>query len=207
MKCIQFEEFATAQGYACILSSATLNMRWASLTFSLRVCYGPASLSCHLEQFLLATFSCTTENVVFLVTLENLHFGKWNTQAEMRIDLKLWVGGNYHLKPLSPATKDSNEMEMVRLWSPAGWLMTLISSIFYLVDRIMTSFFRANTLLIYSMESGRLLAAHPPRIRSLTVKSDFKAPQRCTAPSYCDVSIFSSQAEERLYMLVSWSGC
>lgn len=27
LKCIQFEEFVTAQGYACILSSATLNLR------------------------------------------------------------------------------------------------------------------------------------------------------------------------------------
>lgn len=50
---------------------------------------------------------------------KNLNRDQWNTQAEMRIDLKQWVGetaiwSRYH-------QPQKNEMEMVRLWSPAGW--------------------------------------------------------------------------------------
>lgn len=91
---------------ACILSSATLNMQWASPTFSLRVCYGPTPLLCLYEQFLAASFNRTALKCCFFMNFKNLHQGQWNSQAEMRIDPKPRVGGgNYHLKPLSAAAK------------------------------------------------------------------------------------------------------
>lgn len=98
---------------ACILSSATLNMQWASPTFSLHVCYGPTPLLCLYEQFLAASFTRTAQNVA------SLWISKIYTKA--RIDLKTWDGAttasNRHHQPL----KDLNKMEIVRLWSQSAW--------------------------------------------------------------------------------------
>lgn len=141
MTFIQPEEFVTAPGYACILSSATLNTRWASLTFSLRVCSGPTLALC----FFWTIPSCNSSNSSRHT--ENVaDCGQWNAQAEMRIDPEDVGWGNYHLKSLSPATKrfkrDGNGLTLITSWL----VMTLISPIVFPVNTIMTSSFRANML-------------------------------------------------------------
>lgn len=151
---IQFEEFVTAQGYACILSSATLNMRWASLTSFCRACYGPSPLLCPFEQFLLQH----SLKMLFSVASET----RWERDNDWSENVD-W--GNQHLRRRSPANKRfKRTRQMARLRS-SGWLvMTLISPRFFPVDRIMTSSFRANLFLLLRGER-RASDAQPMNMR------------------------------------------
>lgn len=108
------------------------NMWWASLSFSLHGFYGTAPLFCLYEQFLPATFSSTTGTVR----------RRWESIW------KLWVWENYNLKPLSSATKNFKQNGNSSTLSTSWLIMTLVSPIFFLVGRIMTSSFRTSTLLL-----------------------------------------------------------
>lgn len=117
---IQFEVFVTAQGFACILPRATLNMRWASLTFSLSVCYGPSPLLCLFEQFFPATPSSAIQHDIsswlLRISTTASETLKLRPESMCNCGLGTTIWSHYH-QPL----KDLNKMEMVRLWSPAGW--------------------------------------------------------------------------------------
>lgn len=86
---------------------------------------------------------------------------------------------NHHLKPLSPATKifkwNGNDLTLITSWR----VMTLISPIFFPVDRIMTSSFRDSTLCCYSAESGRLW----PNIRQTCEKKSKESDPVTTGPT------------------------